>query len=166
MKKLKKLVDKPYKFEEGQKLTEKDKELSQLVPELFKSWGKCPPTTDVLEVIQVDKKKGVITFQAKEQIKKNKPDRDPEYRRFLNTLCCTVCGKKDSEACHTEYRGMGSKGSDYFCINLCAECHRGTKGLDRLGTEKFEKEHKVSIVEINRQCLIKYIKFKKGKDSE
>lgn len=100
--------------------------------------------------------------QGTEQ-KKQKPERDKVYRRFINNLPCAICGTEGSEAAHTEYCGLGIKGSDLSCINLCAECHRGSKGLDSIGREKFEKYHSVSIKDLNIKCLRLYIRYLKDK---
>ena len=104
-----------------------------------------------------------INFVEGEEIKKQKPERDKVYLKFLNTLPCLICGKKGSEAAHTEYCGLGIKGSDLSSISLCADCHRGSKGLDSIGQDKFEKVHNVNIKDLNIKCLRKYIQWLKKK---
>lgn len=57
------------------------------------------------------------------KLKKNKPDRDPEYREFVRTFNCCICGSGEVVAHHVEHAGLGLKGSDFSCIPLCGQCH-------------------------------------------
>ena len=55
------------------------------------------------------------------------PARDAEYRAFIRSFPCAACGSnRNIEAAHTgSDGGMSMKSSDYSCIPLCPDCHRG-----------------------------------------
>lgn len=64
------------------------------------------------------------------QFPKDKIYRSEEYKAYVRTLPCIVCGG-NAEPHHEIGGGMGIKGPDLFCIPLCRGCHqeRHSKGV-------------------------------------
>lgn len=83
------------------------------------------------------------------------PMRDPEYRRFIRTLPCSVggCNKIYIQAAHYRVNGMGSKSSDYTCVPLCQWHHLDGPYALHKGLEAFEAEYGISIPAIIADCL-------------
>lgn len=79
-----------------------------------------------------------------------KPERLPNYRKFVRALPCAICSKTwGVEACHSGAHGIGQKSPDTSCIPLCAKHHRDSEvGLDRIGRAAFEDLHGVSVARI------------------
>jgi len=48
---------------------------------------------------------------------------DARYRAFVRGLLCTCCGGTGGVFHHLERGGMGTKGSDYYGVSVCQECH-------------------------------------------
>jgi hypothetical protein len=68
------------------------------------------------------------------------PWRCVDYRRWVASHPCVICGNQNSQAAHTESNGMSSKGPDSSCVPLCLLHHdvldgrrqgAGCLGLDR-----------------------------------
>lgn len=54
------------------------------------------------------------------------PPRSEQFRRWVGTLPCLVCGNPETQAAHTEHGGTSMKGSDFSCVPLCCtkqNCH-------------------------------------------
>ena len=64
---------------------------------------------------------------------KNKIFRSKEYKAYIRTLPCLVCGKA-SDPHHEVGGGIGIKGPDLFSIPLCREHHREREDI---GIETF-----------------------------
>ncbi len=53
------------------------------------------------------------------------PERDTSYLEFVRSRQCIVCAAAPpSQPHHTERGGVALKGSDLFCLPVCASCHR------------------------------------------
>ncbi|MBI5643316.1 MAG: DUF968 domain-containing protein [Deltaproteobacteria bacterium] len=94
---------------------------------------------------------------------KPKTYRSDKFLRFVRTLPCCVCGSPETVAHHTE-RGMygggiGIKGSDLSGVPLCGYHHQA---LHTIGVNTFLEKYSVSIVEVNRNALMEYVKFLEG----
>lgn len=68
---------------------------------------------------------------------KIKTYRSEEYKAYIRTLPCIVCGK-NAEPHHEVGGGTGLKGPDLFCIPLCREHHREREDI---GIETFWDKH-------------------------
>lgn len=91
------------------------------------------------------------------KVTKQVPERDANYLKFIRNLPCLVCGSQAVHAHHSEFRGMGEKGSDYSCIALCENHHvSGNKSIHKLGIEKFEAQHGLNISKTIQQLLSQY----------
>ena len=56
--------------------------------------------------------------------KREKPERNPAYLRFVRRFPCAACNKTWSvESAHTGPHGMSQKSSDKSAIPLCRKCH-------------------------------------------
>lgn len=75
------------------------------------------------------------------------PPRSPEYRRWIRSFPCAVCGALVRiEAAHTGMHGISQKSSDFQCLPLCVWDHReGPYALHRIGPEQFEQYYQVSL---------------------
>lgn len=78
---------------------------------------------------------------------KKKRVEDPEYRRWIMTQPCLICGStRCVEAAHTGPHGIGIKSDDKTCLPLCRICHRtGPQSYHKLGPRAFERAHRVSL---------------------
>jgi len=73
---------------------------------------------------------------------KEKPVRDPEYRRFIKRLPCLGCLKSwGVDPAHTGPHGIGQKASDLSCIPLCRRCHQEFDA----DPQGFAETHKIDI---------------------
>lgn len=98
--------------------------------------------------------------------KKQVTDRDEEYKEFVRNIPCLVCGKP-SRAHHLEVNGIGIKGSDYSCVNLCDNHHTiKDESIHKLGTVNFERYHEVDLKEHQIQLLRSYIRHKTKESNE
>jgi hypothetical protein len=81
------------------------------------------------------------------------PERNPKYRAWVRSLPCAVCEITFGvEACHTGPHGLQQKASDYSCIPLCIEHHRGgNAALDKIGRVVFEAKFKIRISDLVEQ---------------
>jgi hypothetical protein len=75
------------------------------------------------------------------------PERNAQYRTWVRSLPCAVCETTFGvEACHTGPHGLQQKASDYSCIPLCIEHHRGgNAALDKIGRVAFEAKFNLRI---------------------
>ncbi len=75
------------------------------------------------------------------------PARNSEYRAWVRTKPCLVCGsERGVEACHTGPHGLSMKSSDFQCIPLCYRHHRtGNDALDKIGPRQFQQLHRVDV---------------------
>lgn len=56
--------------------------------------------------------------------KREKPERNPAYLRFVKRFPCAGCGRTWTvDPCHTGPHGIGQKSSDKSAIPLCRNCH-------------------------------------------
>lgn len=55
---------------------------------------------------------------------RQKPVRDPDYRRFVKALPSAVSGRYGCDPAHTGAHGIGQKSSDLSCIPLTRVEHR------------------------------------------
>lgn len=106
------------------------------------------------------KTKANITLSKGTKQETIKPDRDSKYITFVRLQPCIVCGIiSPNHAHHTETGGMGTKGSDYSCIPLCAVHHTsGTYAIHQIGNNNFEFHFNINLKEIQIKLLRKYIK--------
>ena len=82
------------------------------------------------------------------ELLKPKSYRNREYMLWIKLWPCLVCGDERTEAAHTGSHGLGTKASDFRCLPLCEIHHRDdTRGLDKLGPEKFELRYNVNLRE-------------------
>ena len=82
------------------------------------------------------------------RMKRRGPPRDSQYRAWIRTLPCAVCGSRWSiEAAHTgSDGGMSQKASDHSCMPLCKDCHTaGRFAYHRIGREEFERRFGVNL---------------------
>ncbi len=93
------------------------------------------------------------------QFPKNKIYRSEEYKAYVRTLPCIVCGG-NSDPHHEIGGGMGIKGSDLFCIPLCREHHREREDT---GKETFWKKHNMNPDVIIRETLAGYVERMEGR---
>lgn len=82
--------------------------------------------------------------------------RSEKYLKFVRSLPCCACGTNlEVEAHHTETGGMALRGSDGFCIPLCAPCHRAH---DAEGKVSFYKNRGLDRWELVARTLEKFVK--------
>lgn len=86
-----------------------------------------------------------------------KPLRDKGYRNFLHDVPCSVCWSQQSEACHTQNNGMGSKGPDSSCAPLCHKHHMEYDS----GRKAFEAGYGVDMKAIAAIWWQRYLQKKK-----
>lgn len=81
------------------------------------------------------------------------PARDWKYRAWIRSFPCAACGiEQNVEAAHTGPHGLGQKASDYTCIPLCINHHRGgNDALDKIGTAAFEQRFRQDITLLVRR---------------
>jgi hypothetical protein len=79
-----------------------------------------------------------------------KPVRNRDYRLFVASQPCCVCGQNwKIETCHTGPHAHSQKACDLKCIPLCEMDHRtGKYALDKLGSEGFEQHWGISIPKV------------------
>lgn len=78
-----------------------------------------------------------------------KRPRNFPYMLWIKTLPCAVCGRNNSEACHTGRRGLGQKAPDEQCIPLCPDHHRHQRdALDVAGPRRFQEMHGIDIQQL------------------
>jgi len=65
------------------------------------------------------------------------------YLAWIRRQGCLICGSA-AQAHHIETGGVGTKGSDFRTTPLCHRCHRE---LHRIGSTRFEAEHRVDLYE-------------------
>jgi hypothetical protein len=85
-----------------------------------------------------------IAVEPPRETRREQPARDWEYRAWIRTLPCAVCGStRYVEAAHTgSDGGMSQKSSDHSCVPLCRSCHTaGPNGYHRIGKREFERRH-------------------------
>lgn len=65
--------------------------------------------------------------------KKKKRPEDTDYKTFIRSLPCLICGKNGSVHHHEslEGSGMGMKCNDKEAIPLCVECHHQRHHIGR-----------------------------------
>lgn len=91
-------------------------------------------------------------------VQRTKLDRDSQYLKFVASLGCMIC-RKPAIAHHTETGGIGVKGSDYSCINLCDNHHvSGQYAVHRIGVESFEEHFNIDIKDQQIQLLRQYLR--------
>lgn len=85
------------------------------------------------------------------------PKRDEQYKQWVRTLPCLICGLK-AEAAHTgDDGGMRVKASDHSCIPLCHRCHRtGSRAYHRVGKRAFEALHMIDCSAIAQRLNREY----------
>lgn len=74
-----------------------------------------------------------------------KPERDPQYLKFIRSLFCMVCSRQwGIEAAHFGPHGIGQKASDLDTLPLCHRCHRtGPRSYHQLGERVFCEVHQI-----------------------
>lgn len=86
---------------------------------------------------------------------------DKRYTDFVRKHACVVNRDCNGEVIyhHTEYKGMGKKGSDYSCIPLCSLMHHtgSSESIHQLGRDSFEKKFNINIDKIIIKLLQEYI---------
>lgn len=82
------------------------------------------------------------------------PARSWRYLAWIRSLPCAVCDTdRNVEAAHTGTDGgMATKASDYSCVPLCHEHHRGgPDSYHQLGRDEFEKRHGLNCHDLVRR---------------
>ena len=87
------------------------------------------------------------------QFPKDKIYRSEEYKAYVRTLPCIVCGKP-SEPHHEVTGGTGIKGPDLFSIPLCRDDHRRREDT---GKETFWEEVNMDRWQVIAQTLAGYV---------
>lgn len=93
--------------------------------------------------------------------------KNEDYLIWIRTLPCLACGRHGVEAHHVGKDwtnkmgvslsgGTGMKPSDYVCLPLCPEHHRGSRGFHGLGWDRFEEEYGLILYREIIACLVKY----------
>lgn len=79
-----------------------------------------------------------------------------DYRTYIKTLSCIVCGSREVTAHH--WITVAAGGSDLECVPLCLDHHTlGGDSFHRLGVDTFAKKHKIDIDWIQKRLLMGYI---------
>lgn len=78
---------------------------------------------------------------------KFKPVRSRDYLAWIHNFPCVVCNKTPVESAHCGMHGLGTKADDIRTLPICTEHHRGPKGLDTLGPQRFEDLYKIDLKE-------------------
>lgn len=73
--------------------------------------------------------------------------RSEGYLEFIREFPCIVCERSPVEAAHSGAHGLGIKTDDNRTLPICADHHRGSKGLDSIGPVNFEKLYNIDIKE-------------------
>jgi hypothetical protein len=86
-----------------------------------------------------------------------KPNRDPEYLRWIRSLPCLVCGStRYIEAAHTGPHGLGQKSPDSSAVPLCTRHHRtGNDSYHKLGPRQFCHVHNLELSAIVKELSVK-----------
>ena len=86
-----------------------------------------------------------------------RPDRSPEYLRFIREFPCIACGKtRGIEAMHAGPHGLRQKASDFDALPGCRECHRtGPHALHRIGPARFQQYHDIDFHDL--QTLFRHL---------
>ena len=90
------------------------------------------------------------------QFPKDKTYRSEEYKAYIRTLPCIVCGGNAEP--HHEVGGK-PKGSDLFCIPLCRQHHWA---YGSLGQETFWREHNMDRWKTVAETIAGYVEYKEG----
>lgn len=79
-----------------------------------------------------------------------RPERNPDYLRFIRRLRCIVCSSpKHIEAAHFGPRGLGQKASDRQALPLCRRHHQtGNDSYHKLGPAKFALVHQLDAAQL------------------
>lgn len=93
------------------------------------------------------------------QFPKDKIYRSEEFRDYVKTLPCIICGR-DSDAHHEIGGGTALKGPDLFCIPLCRK-HHDERGA---GVETFWKKHNKDRWQVIAETLAGYVEQMEGKN--
>lgn len=75
---------------------------------------------------------------------KQKTNRDENYKRFIRSMPCIICGSTPSEHSHEPLngRGMGHKGPDNESLPLCAFHHRiAIRNRHNTAPDRFYGDH-------------------------
>jgi len=77
-----------------------------------------------------------------------------DYRKFIHSKPCCVCGWTPVDCDHLKARGFGAgKQNDLTGIPLCRE-HHSERG--QLGNFRFETRHGINLWEVAAMCLIEF----------
>jgi hypothetical protein len=84
--------------------------------------------------------------------KPSRPERNPDYLRFIRRLPCAVCcSMRNIEAAHFGPRGLGQKADDRQTLPLCHKHHRtGNDSYHKLGPVKFGECHQLEAKKLIR----------------
>ena len=94
-----------------------------------------------------------------------RPQRNPQYLRWVRSLPCAVCGSlRNIESAHTGPRGLSQKAPDTSAIPLCARHHRtGNDAYHKLGPRRFSEVHGLDIPAIVARLSAKpFIRVESG----
>ena len=86
------------------------------------------------------------------QFPKEKIYRSEEYKAYIRTLPCVVCGANSE--CHHEVGGK-PKGPDLFCLPLCKDHH--VPDYHSVGVDTFWKKHNMERWRIVAETLAGYV---------
>lgn len=87
-----------------------------------------------------------MEFSRAIALRKPQPYRSQAYMEWVRGWPCLACGTRIGiQAAHTGPHGIGTKSSDFRTVPLCAACHLGTTGLDRIGPDNFEERFSVDL---------------------
>jgi len=95
---------------------------------------------------------------------KEPPDRDEDYKKWISTLPCVACGRRNPEGNdphHTETGGRGIKGSDYSCISLCHQHHQEVHAR---GKKTFAKRYGIDYESVTTKLFSIYQEIQKLKE--
>ena len=83
-----------------------------------------------------------MEFSRAIALRKPKPYRSQAYMEWVRGWPCLACGTRNGiQAAHTGPHGLGTKASDFRVVPLCASCHLGPTGMDKIGPAAFEDRY-------------------------
>jgi hypothetical protein len=101
----------------------------------------------------------VFGIRSKGLYHREKPVRDPLYRRFVKGFPCVVCKKTwGIDLAHTGPHGYGQKSSDLSCIALCRAHHDEYDA----NPVQFAETHQIDVSELVAQYQALWSERKKA----
>lgn len=87
---------------------------------------------------------------------KQKPWRSPQYRAWIASKSCAVCGKTPAgNAHHAKTGGMGTKCDDKFCVPLCGPFGHHDE-IHRIGKKTFEAKYHKDLLALAERLYSEY----------